>query len=75
MKLRSLLAATAIGGLAISPIQAAAIDGVRTATPVQGENLAGVSDSVLVLAFIAAIVGLVVVANTDDDDEDLPVSP
>ena len=40
-----------------------------------GEDLAGFGDSVLVLGFIAAIIGLVVVANIDDDDDDFPVSP
>ena len=74
MKLGKALASLAVAtSLVSAPVVAqAAVADVRSATEVEGENLRG-GFIIPLIAIIAVILGIL--AATNDDDDDLPISP
>ena len=72
-----LIAAGAAIGLAAAPLAASAAAPTRSATPVEGEELAGGNGSgataLVVGAIVAALVAGIIIVSDDGDDQ--PVSP
>lgn len=71
------LSSLAVAGLVFGSTAAAAAPAARTATPVsESENVGGVSNIVLILAFAALALGIIlVIEGSEGDVEDLPASP
>lgn len=70
------LTSLAVAGLVFGHTAAAAAP-VRTATPVsESENLTGVPNIVLVLAFAALAIGIIlIIEGSESEIDDLPSSP
>jgi hypothetical protein len=71
MRLSKILTATAMVSLVIAPIAAQAATPVRAASTQDGEDIAGISPILLVLA-AAVLIGVIVIVA---DDNNKPASP